>query len=84
MSQVGDNESVGDVGNEFTADEAPMKLGVAGAIHLPPKVGSVVFQVTSPMLYLLHMKGLLRGQALEDANRHLRNFIDVFLHFSVA
>lgn len=40
-----------------------------------------MFQVTSPMLNLLQMKGLFGGQAVEDGNLHILNFVDVFLPF---
>lgn len=80
-SQVGNNESVGDFANEIV-DEI-IELGVTGVIHLPPGVRNVVFQVTSLMLHFLQMKGLFGGQAVSDANRHLRNFVDICLPFMI-
>lgn len=59
----------------------PVELGVVEVIRLPPMVGSTVFQVISPMLHLLQMKGLFEGQAVEDENRNLCNFMDICLPF---
>ncbi|KAH0689253.1 hypothetical protein KY289_016611 [Solanum tuberosum] len=72
MSQADEGESVTNFVNKFAVDEGPMKLGIAGETRLPPEVGIVVFQMTSMMLYLLDMKGLFKGKAVEDANRHLK------------
>lgn len=82
MSQVGNTESVVDVGNAFVTDEAPIEFGVVGVICLPPKVGIVGFQVTSPMLHLRQMNGFFRGQTVEDKNWHFK-FCVVFLHFTI-
>lgn len=80
MSHISNNKSVIGFTND---DEDPLELGVLGSICLPPIVGNAVFYVTSPMLHLLQMKGLFGGKATEDANQHLRNFIDVCLPFKM-
>lgn len=79
MSQAYKNESM--VGLDNDLDEAPIELGVTQEICLPLKIRNVMFQVTSPMLHLLQIKGLFGGQAIEGANRHLKNFADVCLPF---
>lgn len=78
MSQADDNKvSTNDL------DDKPISLGVAGSIHLPPTVGNTVFQVISLMVHLFQMKELFGGHAVENANRHLHNFVRVCLSFKM-
>lgn len=44
MNKMCDEESVGEAGysNEFAFDEAPMEIGIAGAIFIPSEIGNVV------------------------------------------
>lgn len=81
MNQADDEESVDNAvfANEFVSNEAPMELGVAESFLLPPAVGDVVFQVLSLMLHLLQINGIFGGKAIEDANQHLSNFVEVCL-----
>lgn len=76
MSHADDNKSV--AGFVHDGNDEPIYLGFAGATYVPPTIGNVVFQVTSPMLHL-QIKGLFGAKAVEDSNLHLCNFMDVCL-----
>lgn len=58
-------------------------VGLARAIRIPPAEEEGEFHITSEMLHLLQMKGLFGGQPHEDANLHLKNFIDVCSPFDM-
>ncbi|KAK4706510.1 hypothetical protein R3W88_033927 [Solanum pinnatisectum] len=49
--------------------------GAIGAIVLPALPPSVKFTITSTMIQMLNLKGMLRGVAGDDANQHLMNFV---------
>lgn len=40
--------------------------------------------MTSIMLHMLQMKGLYEGQAFEDRNVHLKNFVEVCASLNIA
>ncbi|XP_047249943.1 uncharacterized protein LOC124885733 [Capsicum annuum] len=46
------------------------------AILIPPTNGNGVFHVASVMLLMLQMKWLYGGQAYEDTNVHLKNYVE--------
>ncbi|KAH0765021.1 hypothetical protein KY285_000892 [Solanum tuberosum] len=50
---------------------------VTGAIVLPALPLGVKFIITSTMIQLLNLKGMLRGAAGDDANQHLMNFVEI-------
>lgn len=56
----------------------------AKAICITPNQENRVFHVSSIMLHMLQMNGLFEGQAHEDSNFHLMNFMEVCASFDIA
>ncbi|KAK4713592.1 hypothetical protein R3W88_019499 [Solanum pinnatisectum] len=52
--------------------------GVIGAIVLPVLPLGVKFTITSTMIQLFNLKGMLRGATGDDANQHLMNFVAIY------
>jgi len=57
--------------------------GQASAIRIPLVEINIVFHIISVMIHLLQMKGLFSGQAHEDTNLHLTNFVKVCSPFDM-
>lgn len=71
----------------FDGVEDMDRLGDAGqenVIRIPPAEENRAFHITSVMLHLLQMKWSFGGEAHEDENLHLKNFIDVCAPFDIA
>lgn len=58
-------------------DENLGVLALFSGILLTPMVGNAVLHDISLVLHLLQMKGLFCRQAHEDANKNLKNFVEV-------
>lgn len=65
-------------------DEKLNDIGCSSAFCILPTHGNGIFYVMSVMLHMLHIKGCFGGQAYEDPNLNLRNFIEVRAPFDIA
>ncbi|KAK4706987.1 hypothetical protein R3W88_033459 [Solanum pinnatisectum] len=62
----------------YEEDDADLDgAGATVAIMLPPLPPDVKFTITSTMIQLLNLKGMFRGAASDDANKHLMNFVTI-------
>lgn len=54
-----------------------------GAIVPPTLTPNVKFHITTVIIQLLNLKGALSGEAIDDANMHLTNFIRICTSYTI-
>ena len=60
----------------YNEDNADLDgAGATRAIVLPALPPGVKFTITSTIIQSLNLKGMFRGEACDDANQHLMNFV---------
>lgn len=81
MSQHGSNTATFDwhlEDEDYLGDS-----GRESPFYIPTMEHNGAFNVTNVMHHLLQIKGLFGGQAHEDANLYLNNFMNIFLPFNI-
>lgn len=83
-SMTGHGRNVGTFDGPLDNKDHLLDMGNPSDIHIPPNKRNGVVHITSIVLHMLKIKGLLGGKAHEDLNLHLKKLVEVYAPFDIA